>query len=447
MLLSVMLSSPKWTAVTLCCSLTLACADGPAEPPTIPLPTIPLPTIPLTLSFCASSPPKWVAVKNASGPWTALTPNAQGEVAFVASERLTVAIVIDAFGATSTWILNVTASEVAKFDRAFACAPATDTATVRGSVNGLVPRQEALITAAEAQIYAFTAFPNWWISGVPASPLDVIATRWPSSSAQAPDRIIVRRRVVERGTEIPAIDFGSAEAHPLQAATVTLSIAQPENVGLVTEVRTATGTTHTLGRHYGDLASLTYLSIPAALREPTDRHRLTATTFGTGGRRRIRRDYVTPTDVSLTFGPHVNPATTSSAGTSPLRLRLQLSSQPEYPTAVSFHYSEADGEFTSRFVSVVTTAAHLGGTPDRWDLSVPDLSEAGYEAEWGVPDGPYELGYAAFAGDLALAFGGSVTDGATLVSGEGGASPVFADRIAVSARSATPRWAAPRVRS
>jgi hypothetical protein len=67
-------------------------------------------------------------------------------------------------------------------------------------------------------------------------------------------------------------------------------------------------------------------------------------------------------------------------------MRTQLASQTAYPAFASAHFF-GPGPNNNRDAIVTATAGYLGGAPPTWDLTMPDLSSAGFQAAWGLPTG------------------------------------------------------------
>src|SRR5207248_1273324 len=182
--------------------------------------------------------------------------------------------------------------------------------------------------------------------------LDLVATRWASSFAPEPDRVIVRRAIkLANGATIPTLDFAQAEARALTSATVTLDNAGLDFVQTETDLITANGTSHVLGTNSLSTSnSTTYLSLPAALVASTDLHALNAFASSTAGTRSVTQYYKTPASRTLTFGPMVNTATLTTVATTPyLRVRSDVVSQAEYSNAVAVTLSQSSVRFVSVF--------------------------------------------------------------------------------------------------
>jgi hypothetical protein len=182
---------------------------------------------------------------------------------------------------------------------------------------------------------------------------------------------------------------------------------------------TETGTFHTLGAlgTLGGTTAFNYLSLPASLRIATDKHQLQGFSLTDQGFKQVSRFYKTPSDLTLGFGPMVGLPVFTSLGTSPyLRLRAQVTSQTEYPGLVSVDFSQTVNEETVKLFSIITTAGFHGTVPTTWDVSIPDLSSAGYNSAWGLQNGTYYWSVTASSGTFASVFGDGQVDGLTIVS-------------------------------
>jgi hypothetical protein len=164
-----------------------------------------------------------------------------------------------------------------------------------------------------------------------------------------------------------------------------------------------------------------YVSLPAALRVATDIHTISASASNSIATNTIVHSYKTPAAKTLTFGPVVNePTITNATTTAVVRPRIQLVSQAEYPSAIVVQFGESVGQ-VSRYVGVFTTAGFLGGTPSTWDITVPDMSSAGYNASWGLSTTGYNWSVSAYgAQGTTWPLGTAPVDGATIISGTRG---------------------------
>jgi len=382
----------KRSAIALAALGAIACSD-PAGPPEG--------TKPITLQLCSSfGPLGWVAYQNEGGQWTQLSPGFSGSVSFDATEKVSVAIGFDFFGASFTQVVNATADELSA-EASVPCDAAFATRTMNGTVSGLAADQTAHITASTSTADASAFNSSWSMEDLPNSAVDIVATRSSGFGGQ-PDRVLIRRGVVPPNGSIPALNFAGAEAAALETATLTLNgIPAGVNADIATAVMTSSGTMHDLGSFAATSASPSgaYVSLPASLRISSDQHVLTARAVEADGDRSITYYYKSPAARTLTFGPLVSAPTLTNAATTPyVRPRAQIASQAEYPGAVLVQWSETSpAQSTTRLVAVMTTAGFLGGTPATWTVEFPDMSSANFNPSWGLQTTTYDWVLTAFS--------------------------------------------------
>ena len=66
-------------------------------------------------------------------------------------------------------------------------------------------------------------------------------------------------------------------------------------------------------------------------------------------------------------------------------MRFQLASQAQYGGGAQASYSQSAA--AEREVFVFMSSGYLGSTPTTWDITMPDLSGAGYQTIWGLQTG------------------------------------------------------------
>ena len=370
----------------------------------------------VSLDFCASDIPAWVAIQNEGEGWQQVTGNSSGTFTFNATQRVSVASVTPQGANYSIQILNLTRNELEAISGK-TCPELRGTKSLSGTAAGLTGQEAVRLSMAKAVAGATAGNGSFSFAGLPDGALDLVATRTATSFTQPPNRIIVRRNLnLQAGATIPALDFASTEAQPLATAVVTLANRGSDFVDLVTEFFSANGTEHRLMQMTGtDASAITFVSVPTTLRTPTDWHVLTVGASAASGTREVAQYYRDPSDRTLTFGPVLSAPALSIAATTPyVRPRLTVASQAEYPSAMEAFFSQLSGS-TFRIIRVFTTAAFLGGRPASWVLEMPDLSAAGFQTSWAFPNttsiNSNALGY---DGSVALILGGAPTDGATV---------------------------------
>jgi hypothetical protein len=395
----------------------------------------------VSIDFCPSFAPTWLAIQNEGEAWQSVSINPSGPTVVEVTPKVSVATVTTLFGSTFTQIVNITREEMSTSGIGACEAFAVGSRELAGSVAGLTGEQVARISVAAQTTTAGAQTPTWALSELPAGPIDLVATRYASPFSQPANRVIVRRNVMPGvGASVSPLDFGGSESHALESATVTVAGASGDFVTVQNSFVTANGTAHLLmDANSSAAAAFGYVSVPAALRTSTDIHLLDVWASSADGLREILHSYRAPTNKTLTLGPIVSVPSISAVASSPyLRLTAQVASQPEYSTAMAVDYLQAINQQSVKVVAVMTTAAYLGGRPASWALTIPDLTSVGYQASWGLQAGSYDWSVTGFEGNAALLLGGPAADGATLVSAmrlsPGPVSTVQA-RISAAARS------------
>jgi hypothetical protein len=409
-------------------------------------------TTPITVDLCASAAFGWFAYQNQGGPWTQITPNSNGQLAFDATDKVSVAVSISFFGSSVTQIINASAAELDAVASGVSCDGLFGDRTISGTIAGVTGEQFVRITAGESIESASPSDPNWILEDLPSTALDIVATRFNTPFTQPASRAFVRRGVVPQNGTTPALDFNSAtESGALDVQTVTLAGGGSAMYFVGTTVITGNGTEHELGEldGFSSGSSFTYVSLPSNLRVATDQHILSAVASSVDGVLAVDHYYKTPGAKTLTFGPMVPmPTITTAASTPYVRPRTQVASQAEYPTAIQVDFTESTGEISSRIIGIITTAAFAGGLPQTWDVTMPDMSAAGFPSASGLQGTDYHWNVTAHSTSTpGILLGGTPPDGSTHTSAtrtnieEFGASPRAArSRSNVLSRAGVARY-------
>ena len=372
----------------------------------------------VSLDFCTGSIPVWFVIQNESEAWEEIPVASSGTFSFEATPRFSIAYVTTVGSDIATRILNVARDDLAELSGAN-CQDLSGTKPLSGSVTGLTGPQVVRLSMARAVAAASATNPGYTLTGLPAGPLDLVATRFATSATQPSDRVIVRRNLdLQSGATIPVLDFGGSEAQPMATAIVTFASRGNDLVDLVTEFLTANGTRHQLMQLTSlSSASAAFVSVPAALRGSDDLHRLTTVASAATGTRDVVQYYRNPSDRTITFGPQLSTPASTVASTSPyVRPRLTVASQPEYPAAMQAFFGQLTAG-TFRSVTILTTAGFLGGRPATWELEMPDLSAAGYNTTWAFPNGTnINANARGFDGEISVFLGAEPSDGDVITS-------------------------------
>ena len=394
-------------------------------------------TTPITVDLCDIGF-GWFAYQNQGGPWTQITPNANGQLAFDATDKVSVAMSISFFGTSITQVINASAAELEGVSGSVACDDLFGDRFMSGTIGGVTGEQYVRISAGTSVDDADLTDPNWVLEDLPATPVDIVATRYPSPFSQPANRVLVRRGVLPQNGTVSALDFNHAvESAAPETQTVTLTGAPVNSSFFVSSsVITGNGTEHELGSFFGATGgtTYTYLSLPSALRFQADQHILSADLTNIDGSRSIIHFYKTPGAKTLSFGPAVPTPTITTASSTPyVRPRTQVASQAEYPTALQVDFTESTGELSARVVSIITTAAFAGGLPQTWDVTMPDMSAAGFPSTSGLQTTDYNWNVTAHSTSTpGILVGGMPPDGTTHISATRGNVEEFGPALRVS---------------
>jgi hypothetical protein len=351
----------------------------------------------VSFAFCGFFRPTWVAIQNEGDAWKQLTVLNNSPITFDATEKVSLAMTFSLFG-NFTLILNVTRDEL---DNGLLAPLGCEEdefgdRELAGTVSGIVDGDVAVIHAGAEVTYAFTDGEQWSLHFLPNTPVDLVAVRMPNQVF--PDRLIVRRGVQPQVSPptpqtATALNFAAADAVAPETHTLTINGIGTGTAAVTGTFITATRTEATLtnGVLFAD-GSLDYDAVPPAVRTSTDLHSLEVIASNNDGERAVLQWFDTPVAKTIALGPLVSAPTITTVGTSPIRMKALVPAQSEYPTAAGVIFSQFEqsaDDFDIRFVQITTTAGFLGGAlPTAWDLTIPDLSGAGYQADWGLKVGP-----------------------------------------------------------
>ena len=335
------------------------------------------------LDFCTSATPSFVAFQNEGGPWTRVTPDANGTVVMKTTPKFGLAVNgIDSETGPFVDVLYATRAELSSVN-GMMCLEPFGTKTLNGSVAGVSPTQVAEGTLAASTITAPGTSPTFQFQNLPDRPADLVAHRQTGGGVQPPDRVIVRRAVNQTSgaTLAPALDFSAAppasEAAVVNTMTITGLVTGETNI-YSSSFATLTGTDHAFfAALFNSTASTQNIyGVPASLTQSGDLHSviLISAPNSSGSARGVTHYYRTPGNRTVALGPTLNVPTINSAATSPsLRMRAQLASQSEYGGFASVNFNQS-GPPSERNFSVTKTSGYVGSTPATWDLEMPDLT-------------------------------------------------------------------------
>ena len=372
----------------------------------------------VTFNFaCERERPIWVAAQSESGAWTRVT-GTNDVYAFNVGARGGIAYVTQS---GSTYDLTVVYGSAAELgtggSNVCATLPARGTKRLTGTVAGLGATDLATIslgtdvaTVAPGQSTTFT------LDSLPEGRLTLGATRSSlGESGIVPNRIILRRGVnYPNNSAIPTLDFNGTEAFAPASATLTLANLGTDDAIVSTGLFTGAFAFGGFASSFGEGSQLRYYGLPTDRLEAGELHFVSVSAFsdlqGGGGDATTFRSTATfvrtITDRTLTLPPNLSTPTVSAAATAPyLRPRATLPVQSEYASGVTIGYSQTD-----RFATVSVTPGYLGSATT-WDVSIPDLTAAGFDPTWGLRGGARTMWSVTAFGGFAPGLGGLPTEG------------------------------------
>lgn len=361
----------------------------------------------LSLDFCASEAPVFLAFQNENGPWERVLPDGNQTFRFVAADRMALAMIFQ-FGTTYvTEIVYAQNDELLPLSGG-ACTETSGAKSLNGSVASVPPGSFANVSMALTTETFDSPQSTFTLTSLPNGQLDIVANRGSLQlTGEVPDRVIIRRSEDRiSGSTIPVLDFASSEAANVTSNALTVNglVAGEDNlIDLFFE--TATTFAHPLF-----LSSLftssnqTIYHVPGTLTQAGDLHVLDVYAETSNGLayRGETQFYRNAGSKVITLGAALNTPTISTVSSTPsARLRMQMGAQSDYPSFVLALYGQG-----ARRVSVLGTAAYVG-SPVTWDLVMPDLSGvSGFPTQSvlqsGVQTSTQVIGY---AGDVATFFG------------------------------------------
>ncbi len=373
-------------------TIALAATGGGVAPQSVPL-TIQVSapataTNAVTYTFCAPDLPLWFAYQSEQGAWTRVQASAGNTYRFSVGARGGVAWVTALGGRTELTVLYATAAELAPGGSAPCLLMPTGVKSLSGSMAGLGASEIGFASLGTA--LGQTQGPGGFtFDSVPAGALNLVASRNAFDAAAgtvlAANRLILRRSVnAAAGSALPALDFASAEAFAPTTATLTVSNLGADsavtgmgltsgNIGSVSYAFTAGLATQRIAGlpldrlAAGELQSLVVYAEP--LTSPNV-SRTALTYFRSVGAR------------TVALGPSLaSPSISGATGGSYLRHRAVLPLQGEYARLVHAEFKQPD-----RAASISATSGYTGPTT-AWDVSVPDLSAAGFDPGWALRSG------------------------------------------------------------
>ncbi|MEX2153606.1 MAG: hypothetical protein WD825_09730 [Gemmatimonadaceae bacterium] len=355
-------------------------------------------TTPVSLPFCSTDMPAWFAFQNEGFAWQRVTAT-DNTFNFSATSKVAVAYTFVDGGDTQMNVFLATRNELSGItDR-----DCDGTKTLAGTVAGLTSGQSAYVVMGANG--TTTSSTNYTLQGVAERPLDLVATRGAISGTLVPDKMIVLRSLALSST-IPVLDFTAAESFAPVSTTLSVTgFNTGDAIDFVNNFVSATSTFGTVHAAQAAGGSSILFSVPAEQQVSGDTHELFIDAYqpsGPTGTSKVAY-FQTPTDRTEALGPVLsNPAVSVVITTPYARLRGQLASQADYPSAARFVFFQ--GTESVKVVLLVGTADYFGAAPGTWDLVIPDFTgTTGFSSTWMLTAGqttPFHATAYASRGDL-----------------------------------------------
>ena len=343
----------------------------------------------VTFKFC-SDVPIWFATQSDAGVWTQQTSAAGNVYSFSVGTRGGIAATMRTDGAIATTVMYATASELVAIGQstiADCVNPSRGNKALSGTVTGLDGGQIASIALGDASTSTQgSGLSTYALEGAPDLASDLVAARQTEQSLLVTtDRLILRRGMnLPSGSAIPLLDFAAGESFAPATATATVTGTGGDLTALGNLF--ITGTHTVLGLSGAEATSAqSFLGVPSAQMAAGDIHQLFAVAMSADWNtaRGATTYFRAVGDRSLSLGPEMAVPTITTVSDVALRLRTQLPLQPEYSTQLSIDFWQPDASPAgSHDIVLDITAGYLGGSPTTWDVTIPDLSGAGFNSSW-----------------------------------------------------------------
>jgi uncharacterized membrane protein len=376
----------------------------------------------VSYAFCSPDVPIWFAFQNDNGAWTRVTAGANNTFAFNVPTRGGIAYVTQSGTNYDLTVVYGTAAELIAGGQNRCVAPRAGTKRLTGTVSGVGLTDFASVSLGLSSELLVGGQTSFTLDSVPEGPLNLLASRSSidlNTFSLIPSRLILRRNVnYANGAAIPALDFNSSEAFAPATANLTINGAGTDTAFVVTSFFTGSFALNgfSTGGAFLNFGSspLRYAGLPADRLQAGDMHAVIAFANVRGdstSTRGVLSFVRTIVDRSVTLGPVPSAANVTAISSTPyLRLRATAPSQAAYNAGASVSFTQA-----TRSATVSVTPGYAGSAPATWDLSMPDLSSAGFDATWGLrPATRTDWGLSTFGGNFIAFLGGTPTEGTTL---------------------------------
>ncbi len=362
----------------------------------------------ISLSYCASGAPIWLAVQDGTGAWTRVTAGANNTYAFTLTAARAGIATVDTIGTGfELTVTYATTTEIANFGSSLN-TDACGAKTINGTFSGVSGTQFANVSLGTATTFAL-GLPNtaFQLTGVPTGAQDLFAARL-NSSPRRVDKLILRRAIdIANNGTIPVLDFNAAESFAPASANITVANLGADTASLATVYNgirgSAFGFMHLIDNYRNASGAVIYDAIPAARLNTGELQQIyaIATTANSESSDRFAGQYFqTPADITLTLGAALGTPTVTRASSTPyVRPRVQLAVQSDYNRILFLDFAQTA---LNRTGSVTATTGYTIGAA--WDITVPDLSgAAGWQNTWALQPGTaFDWSVGALGGSLFL---------------------------------------------
>ncbi len=283
--------------------------------------------------------------------------------------------------------------------RSARCEDSAPGRVVHGSVAGVQVGEQALVTLGTATTAVSPgANSNFTLTEVPGGTLDLLASRIVTTFdggvlASKPEQLLLRRGIdAADGSTLPVLDFGTAEAFPPEARSLTVTnLAGGEslatNQGYLMGAGGSRGTATFFQNPFpGDPSQVAIYGIPAARQAPGDLHMLTVVGATTTSARLVTELFTAFGDRTVALGPEAVAPTVSLPATAPYpRPRMTWGIQAEYGRHWLAGFQQSAPPVRAWF-AIVTSGFHQGGGTVTFD--VEDFTGVpGWDPAWALRGG------------------------------------------------------------
>ena len=373
-------------------------------------------------AFCAPDVPIWFAYQSDNGAWTRVTAGANNTFSFNVPARGGVASVTQTGTNYDLTVVYGTAAELTTGGQQRCASLPRGTKRLTGSVAGVTATDFASVSLGSASELVFGGTTSFTLDSVPEGSLNLLASRSSidlASFSLTPNRLILRRNVnYANNSVIPTLDFNGAESFAPTTANLTINGVGTDTAFVSTAFFTGgfSPTAFGSGGFFINFGSspLRYAGVPSERLQTGDMHALVAFANVRGDSTSSRGIFTfvrAIVDRTVTIGPSPSAATVTAITSTPyLRLRATAASQSAYNAGASVSFTQA-----TRSANLSVTPGYVGGSaPATWDLSVPDLSAAGFDATWGLrPATRTDWAFSTYGGNFLAFIGGVPTEGTT----------------------------------